>query len=217
MSQNLRSINANFYKLKEAMLAIEPDIMCAQEIWKPQASYLVRGYFNPILMCRKEKNGGGTGIWIRNNITFNLNTSEYGIEGVLEYTYISVTHAGKKIGIVNMYRPPNGNEQTFYLQLKKIITRIHNQREEPLLLGDVNLNIRDLRINTKIDTFLSQHLLESKHSEITRPESSTCLDHIYGELSTQIYSTTEDFGISDHTAVLLTIPKLANKINPLIS
>ena len=64
ISQNIRSINANFDKLLDTQATISADLLLLQECWQPKKEYLMDG-FDQIMTIRKDKKGGSVAIFYR--------------------------------------------------------------------------------------------------------------------------------------------------------
>ena len=94
---------------------------------------------------RKEKIGGGVGIYIRNTKYFSttklahMNKSCKDIEIV--WTFITNPHQRNMI-LASVYRPPNGDPETLAIHLTRAVRELYEnyRRVDIILLGDFNIN-----------------------------------------------------------------------------
>ena len=75
MSLNCRSLNANGHKIREEIAkksAIDqPDFLLLQELWRVlDFNKQIVGYQKLISSLRKDKNGGGVGIFVKSGLNY---------------------------------------------------------------------------------------------------------------------------------------------------
>ena len=202
LSQNIRSVNANFPNLKHYLhnLRERPAVICCQEIWQPKGDFILNGFDNPLINERTHKKGGGVGIWINKSINYKLVekfTATDGVEAIL----IEVSLGTNLIAIANIYRPPGGNRKVFYDYLRKLTTTIDVNRGI-LICGDMNIDFatddsKELK-DLLVDLNLHQHV-----DTLTRigKRKGTIIDHIYTRNLEEVTTENLDTGISDHCGI----------------
>ena len=206
ISQNLRSINKSFALLKKTIDDLQPEILCVQELWKPKGSYRLEGYQTPIFLTRKNKNGGGVGIWVKEGLLFTTHESIFK-EGEFESQLITVMLKRQKIGVVNFYKPPNSSNQSFLDNLTRTVELAREKSDRNICVtGDANIDLCDAK-SDYLTTHLTSLGLKQVVQTPTRPESDTLIDHVYVDLESTTCAMVEENGISDHSTVLFNIEK----------
>jgi len=141
---------------------------------------------------RTLRKGGGTLIFIRNNIEFDKYDAPF-IEGVIESSAIII----KNMVIASIYRPPSGNKIEFIEQLSSWIESLSSKNL--YLAGDFNLNY----LNDDIQHFNRiEHLtgLKANIREITRILSQTCIDNILTNITGE--HKVSELCIADHQGLI---------------
>lgn len=206
LSQNVRSLNRNFDKLVtflEDEKTTPYQIVALQEIWQIMGNYAAPGFQSLIYKDRKDRRGGGVGFFISSDIKIErLNNCDVFIEGVYESMAIKIPKL--KIGLINIYRPPDGSLDEFHTQLR---TQVHNITElglKPIVLGDINVNAsKDDRNWRNLVTLLADLGLSNKVREISRYTGTrgTLLDHVYTGAIQHVTCTVVSTEITDHEGI----------------
>ena len=96
-----------------------PDIICLQEIWNiPNKDFVkLPGYHPLIFTCRVKSQGGGVGIFVKQEIKFKTVPSIF-IGKFLESIAIEISHNNKKFVVSSIYR---SNRSLFNLFLNPLV------------------------------------------------------------------------------------------------
>ncbi len=141
---------------------------------------------------RQLRKGGGSLIFIRNNIKYEKFEAPF-TEGLIETTAIII----KNIVIASIYRPPSGNKSEFTDQLTSWIERLGNK--SVYIAGDFNINL----LNEEIQYFNNiEHLtgLSANIREVTRITSQTCIDNILTNITGE--HSVSKLCIADHQGLI---------------
>ena len=210
MSQNTRSLNANFEALKLFVEDESPDIVCVQETREVIGNYEISGYQRLECKTRSQRTGGGVGFWAKEGLQYHIckDLSPF-IEGHYESQCL-VVRGRKKAQtaiVVNIYRPPDGNMNLFFENLSNQLTYIENNlpNATKIILGDINVDFKGNRCN-RLKEFLQGNNLQQVVENVTRRESGTIIDHIYVNIGMDVKATCIDSSVSDHDAVIANIP-----------
>ena len=218
VSQNLRSINRNFPKLKEFVSRHNNIKICAlQETWSAKVQYKLEGFQPLIERQRLHRRGGGVGFYLENSVKYTIVSSPF-LEGSVETMCIDVkVDKRKSFRIINIYRVPEADAA----DLIKIIPDLPFSKTNPnIVLGDININIEDVRKHGLIELFADcglASLIDIPTRIGTREingklvTTATVIDHVYTNIKlarTFVYETS----ISDHYTVALTLNDKRSKL-----
>ena len=209
LSQHVRSLNCNFPKLKSIVEVENPSIVCVQETWSVIGNYRIPNYQNLLHNTRKNRNGGGVGIWVHESLKAKrLERAEIFVDGVYESVVAEIR--GKKKNevavIASIYSPP-GINTPFYANLVKHIHLIQETQPNALIImaGDMNIDFKQ-NPNHKLNIILQENNLTQIVTDATMVHSEKINDHIYVEDGTEVVKTMiEPTGISDHFTILADI------------
>ena len=201
-----------------------PNILAITESWLkpnlPNSIIDITGYNihrqDRILANRagKEKRGGGLLLYIRNDIiydsivgdTFNITNMD------IEITTLSIRrpHTRKMI-LILVYRPPNGNIVHAIEYLNNLVKFIPNLDTLDLVIGgDFNIDFsRSRKENTiKLKHFSTKHNLTQHIKDPTRPiDSEATIDLIFSKCNHVKYAGVLPWNLSDHIPVFISIKK----------
>lgn len=116
----------------------------------------------------------------------------------------------KRAIIVNLYRPPSGNHNSFLEQITTLIGALNSLRYHDLFfIGDLNLDHTPARINDptkELKTLLEANGLNQVINGTTRKtkNSATILDVIYVKTAKNTQPTIVTTSVSDHYLVMCT-------------
>ena len=215
MCVNMRSIAnpLNFSKLEALIFSLpaKPTVIAINETWIKSNQ---TGHYNNlegytfISNSRIKNKGGGVGLYIKNNINFNLR-SDLTImkEKIFESLFVDFQIEGKLVTFGTIYRAPcnlTATNEKFNEILADCLKKIKNNS---IIMGDFNYNLldpSDAHINNFTDTLFgfSYFPLINKPTRIT-DSSATLIDHIW----TNIHSVKFNSGIivdpiSDHLPIV---------------
>lgn len=169
--------------------------------------------YSLILSSRKSRRGGGAALFIHNSVNYfkqNVYCDEYN-----SFINIKIIHKNITSNVSVIYRPPNNTSSlvdNFFVELDNHLTSLKTKTS--LLIGDFNFDIKN-KIDKNVQKY--QNIVESNgyyfcHDKITRPASSTCLDHVLcNNPNSNISITLFHTDISDHLGTIVEICNL--KIN----
>ena len=160
------------------------------------------------------KKGGGVALFIRNTLNFSdvefkhLNNSNKDMES----QWVSVKQPNSRtILIGNIYRPPQGNIETFTQVLEDILAGMDLSKIEIFIMGDFNIDILDKKNpSTKkllelIKTFGLRQLIK-KPTRYSK-EKDSLIDMIITNSDFISNSGVCDVNLSDHQMVIVTRKK----------
>ena len=198
LNLNIQSLSSKFEPLKELLNISQNnnvlyEIITMQEIWKivnPEA-FNIPGY-KFVYTDRKQGQGGGCGMFIRDNILFRR-VEKYSIfyENVFESICIECTlPCNKKILILSLYRPNthkvlNKNQQieSFLSTLTDLLYEISSAAFPAYIFSDSNIDLLKLSDKFPAEYFdilisLGFILLVNKATRFEN-QSHTAIDHIF--------------------------------------
>lgn len=215
LSQNIRSLNTGFPKLKQYLRSndIVPEVICLQEIWKPKGTFNLRGYNNPWLIERRKGNGGGVGIWVKSSISFENLESDI-IPEHLEYQIIKLKLGNTLLIVANVYRPPGGHRRHLLDFLDYTCNKYDKQEMALYIVGDMNINMASKDSNALTDKLIELEM-EQKVNELTRigKRKGTLIDHVYSNNKLTTKVDIEDTSVSDHCGIKITIKLSKQELN----
>ncbi|KAL4089448.1 hypothetical protein QTP88_024483 [Uroleucon formosanum] len=212
---NIRSLNKHIIDLEylNASLNDKCHIIIASEAWISKEFNPKYFSFCKVFYIEYTKNNfrrsDGLVIFIKNDIIHN--TTELIIQDT-NCLFTTINFNGHKYGILSLYRSPNGDINTFLAQFNIVITDITNKHKNTkiIIIGDLNINLLDTTQNTTNYIDILNSLNFTSHINIiTRPDSNTCLDHVFSNIINNslitIQVTLIDSLISDHYPVITQI------------
>ena len=137
-----------------------------------------------VTKSRKNKAGGGVGIFIANNINFvkreELSTFK---EGIFESICIEIQLCNKRFLIGVIYRPPGNKIKEFEETFEHFLLGINREKKQCYLMEDFNIDTLKIDQNTLSDNFMNQLPSSSFYALITKPtritqNSATLIDNI---------------------------------------
>ena len=221
---NTRSVLKKIDGVRDKIHTYLPNILAITESWLkpnlPNSIIDITGYNihrqDRILANRagKEKRGGGLLLYIRNDIiydsivgdTFNITNMD------IEITTLSIRrpHTRKMI-LILVYRPPNGNIVHAIEYLNNLVKFIPNLDTLDLVIGgDFNIDFsRSRKENTiKLKHFSTKHNLTQHIKDPTRPiDSEATIDLIFSKCNHVKYAGVLPWNLSDHIPVFISIKK----------
>ena len=213
---NARSIIKNYNEFAVILqnFEISFDIITMEETWLDDSlTPLVQmdGYSLITKHKKRRKEGGGIGIYVRNDLKYiersDLDCPE-GYEDFFSYKFIEIVNEipSKNIILGVLYRPPGGNTvQDFTEHLNMLLPKLNKENKNLVLMGDTNINILKCSEHKPsadyLDTLLSYGLIP----KITVPtrvthSSATLIDHIFtnDKSSGQSLAGTIKSSMTDH-------------------
>ena len=168
------------------------DLVAFNEVWsiKEYENLIVDGFEVKAVKLREATRGGGTIIFGKKDLITTVINSPF-IEGCIETTGIKIND----LVFLNVYRPPNGNKETFVDTLTQFLDTTRNQKI--VIGGDFNLNM--LASNNWINAICNLYQLTPKIREVTRIVSGTCIDNFLSNVDGEF--KVSEISIADHQAL----------------
>ena len=168
------------------------DLVAFNEVWsiKEYENLIVDGFEVKAVKLREATRGGGTIIFGKKDLITTVINSPF-IEGCIETTGIKIND----LVFLNVYRPPNGNKETFVDTLTQFLDTTRNQKI--VIGGDFNLNM--LASNNWINAICNLYQLTPKIREVTRIVSGTCIDNFLSNVDGEF--NVSEISIADHQAL----------------
>ena len=172
---------------------------------------------------RKNKKGGGVGIFIEEKLAENAKVLDHKIfiDEIFEGLIIQISEAhlstGKKnLVILNVYRQPgDGNTQRFLETMTRCLEDLDRKSNELIVLGDMNFDLLKYETHPVTSEYLDLMISHGFLPGITRPTrikhaSATIIDHIFykgenfgfGIFASELAGS---HGYTDHFPVFCTI------------
>ena len=204
------------------------DIFTVSETWltptvedrltSVQGYQLIRHDRQIIKQNGRLKTGGGLGVYAKEDIEVDpaiyaqLNRSDGTIE--LQVVVITRPHT-KKILLINVYRPPEGNTAQGLAAISDVLDEIDdNNKYEVIVMGDFNIDYSKKRTAQyeQANRFETQHQLQQKIVDPTRwsNKTKTTIDLIFTNLKYCTSSGVINYNISDHMLVYIIKKKPRN-------
>ena len=208
---NIQALTNKLTEFEAFLMECKPDIVCLNEHWmNVDFSLNVNfcGYKCAAKYCRSKYKGGGVIIYTKDYLEtqdLKILSTVNSIEKCFEYTGCKIIHKNKSIIVVNIYRSPSGDWNTFISQLNLLLNGIITRNQQIIVCGDLNVNqlYDSLQKNVLFD-LMNSFQLDITTCEPTRitNTSKTAIDYIFTNISKQSYCTSVfDPGLSDHSAL----------------
>lgn len=210
--------------------------LCITEHWLTEdqikmtqiPGFYLAGYF-----CRKVKHTnsshtyGGTCIYLANNINSKEVTEfkQITCDSDMECSIVEIPNLN--IFLISIYRAPNGDLHIFLKNLEIILDKLSKRTHYSIIIcGDININFLSTAYNihekdrNKLINLVRSYNLDAIIDTPTRQSKNTqtAIDQIFLDKTKHTYTiTTNDTGLSDHNAQILTlqINSTSIKVNPI--
>lgn len=211
---NIRSIKKNF---DELLLFLEGfqvhfcDIIVLSECFRLQSAACFNlPDYNTYYNCSDINRNDGVIVLIRSELNVQVDNIKLRFSNVC-VTMINLVVNNLTIGVSAVYRSPQTSVHSFVNDIDDFIPRYLNKNIE-ILIGDINIDLLD------VDNCVTNDYLATLHSHgfmsyintITRPQSRSCLDHIFmrnnmktSEILANSYVI--NYEITDHDPIMLNI------------
>ena len=216
---NIRSLNKNIENLQNLVSVLKGHfkIIVLTETWcgdtaTKNSIYQIPNY-TVIHKTRKEKQGEGLCMFIRNDLNFKLRNDLDKFDSGIETLSIEIENRNSKnIVLSAIYRPPRGNINSFKDHLKTIMSKNSLTNKHVFITGDFNINSLDYSPNEHVKDFFDASFqnyfvpLINRPTRVTR-KSATCIDHILTNsfIDSEIEAGIFKNDMSDHFPVFCNI------------
>ena len=206
-SINVRSLNQHHNLLVQLVEDLNhPTVLALSELWNcNDLSSQIPSYYH-IMKLRDSRQGGGVGIWVKNNIKSHSSSILDSIP-LTEIEMVSriIELETTKIGIVSLYRPPNANLKKCLEEIRLILEHCEKIELKIYIVGDFNI---DLLKNNSVaksyeDIVLNYQYLQTVHSPTRiNKNSSTMIDHVLINSKVKAFSSVVNCSVADHLGIL---------------
>lgn len=209
VSINIRSISSitKFNKFKKLLstLPVLPAVIAVQETWFKEnvvQIYNLPGYKS--IHCCRSDGYGGTSLFIREEICFKEVENKTG--DFIDYIVVRLDDIKvdrKPITLMSFYKSPKCNGQFFLEFLDDYLERYG--RTPSIFVGDANIDGLEVNEFSDILYTLSAYDFQNCHNLITRPLSSSCLDHVYSNILRPMAIDSIECNLSDHNLIHIAV------------
>ena len=208
---NTRSLCRNFDALSLFLssLSVQTKVVGITETWlsdnSPVSLCNIHGY-EFVGNNRKSKRGGGVGLYVHKDISFNRRCDLDINTDFLESIFVEITNYSTSMLICVMYRPPDQSVNEFCESLNNILDVVKREKKTFYLMGDFNIDLLKVGhvqyANDFVDLLLLNCMVPLIHYPTRVTESSaSLLDNIFTNDSCQMQSGVILTDISDHFPV----------------
>lgn len=202
ISVNIRSVSSidKFNRFKELLSSFSklPDIIAIQETWFQKnitQLYAIPG-FKAVHSCRDD-NYGGTTIYVKEifHYTVDICRSE-GFVNIITITLNNFKIANKPMKIISFYRSQKCVVPAFIDILENAL-RV-NAFNPIVILGDSNIDLYRSSDYGELESMVQNYDCYNAHNLVTRPESGSCIDHIFSNVSEKLFVDSIECDLTDH-------------------
>ena len=173
--------------------------------YHPDTFYEIDGYQTPFRRDRKEKEGGGILVYVKNGVQCKRRPDLENEQ--LECIWLEVKPIKSKPFLVGqIYRPPSSGI-TWNEIFEEGIENVLKEEKEMYLIGDINRDLLNCQIKKSWSDYIEPFGLTQLVSEATRVTSvsKTLIDHIYSNCPENVTSIdVPKIGLSDHFPIFFT-------------
>lgn len=211
LHQNIRGVHKNLAELQVAMKTLKtlPQVIVLTETRKTKQAELIPGYhyfYNEgnINKC------DGVIVYVSKNIDNFDNNRDHTVVQIGEIKVVETVincNDANRLHLTSVYRSPQVPTENFVREFKSYLTKCQKYKNL-IVIGDINIDIFNENVDVYRDYMDNYAELGYKSyiNGVTRKESGTCIDHIFGKAEfqgSQGYIIQED--ITDHFAIALTV------------
>lgn len=211
LHHNIRSLNKNLDSLLILLKQLRStfDFVVLSETWKLYDPLLFRIDQYDILYNEGSINqNDGVVVYVRSNSSYNHRI--HSVNG-LNFLIVDSISRGETIKLIAVYRPHTISKDVFNKSLTLLFNDVKMTSDVNLFVGDINIDLFSDESGTQeYQNILSEQGLLSAVNGITRPQSGTCVDHIFfktGITVENVISLTLQVDITDHYPVALVLAR----------
>ena len=141
LTSNVRSLTRNFSEFENIVNNMKPNFICISETWNIHKGFVnLNNYHEIITRVRKNKRGGGVGIYVNKQYKFKTNDQINNLElDKLEIIAVDIYIENKTLLLISIYKSPEVDIKTAINDLEKILSMTRNKRT--IISGDMNIDI----------------------------------------------------------------------------
>jgi exonuclease III len=209
---NCRSLLCNFDDIVDFICSLNNlfDVICMSETWLIQLTedqVNITG-FTFVGKHRKNKKGGGVGIYVKNELKFKIRNDIISNSENCEIIAIEIINPStKNTIIISLYRCPGTDIDSFNDVINTISLNIKNENKSVYWAGDYNINILQSDSHNDTGEFLHTMISHSFYPGITKPTritkfSATSIDNIFTNVPVNMAGIFYK-DISDHLPIFI--------------
>ena len=202
-------------------LNIKFSFICISETWanKHNDNLLNISNYNHEQCIRSNKRGGGTSLYIHNDIQYttrpDLCLPKQQYESIFIEVEPSTFGTSRNTIVGEIYKPPSSKTNNFDKELEKLLIQIKKERKYAVLMGDYNIDtLSDINNNSKttqdciniLSTYYYHKLIN--HPTRERNQAASLIDNMYTNIQDCYNICTSSvlmfFSQSDHYPVVTT-------------
>lgn len=226
---NIRSVKKHFDELVNiiSLMQVKFQFIALSETWLQEyetGMFAINGY-QSVTCCRnnilKQTTHGGVCLFVSNEVTYKERT-DLGLavpkcESIwIEIDTKSVPSLETNLVIGVVYRSPDSSYSDFCNAFDEILCAITNEKKSVILLGDMNIDISDtnhLASSEYLNCLISYGLksLITVPTRVVPGGSSTLIDHVFSNISSNIAGGVILSDITDHYPVFFSTNSAAIK------
>lgn len=213
---NVRSLTAKHSQIEAELTMNKIDILSLTETWLNNKVHngLIRIPEYKVYRLDRKLNKRGGGIAVYAHADLMVNASSYEQLNILDQDIESLVlkvnqKCSKPITVINVYRPPQGNQKRCTEKLREIIQSV-NRLDDMIIIGDLNIDYKNKRSSKDLIALEREFSIKQLITAATRVtnQSKTTIDHIYSNSSKVRGSGILTVNISDHYPVFILLKKL---------
>lgn len=197
---NIRSLRRKLDQILLLCTTMNLDVLILNETWlySDEEPYFKMPGFHDVFNSRNDGVGGGCAIYVRNGIEFLLVEKYTSLNAIL----IEIQGFETKLRLLTFYKPPREDPHSILNFLESVLAK----HENLICCCDANINLLDPTSKNTEDyvdllTAYGCSIFNNVHqNSATRQsgESSTIIDHIFGNANVEVDLTISDCSLSDH-------------------
>ena len=155
--------------------------------------------FSFVTKNRTEKRGGGVGLYVSDDLSYEVKSDLSKVSNILESIFIEIEIPGKKNIIVGeIYKPPTSNTRDFIESLQLILSAPSLHNRTCIIMGDFNLDLLQCHERPLCQDFLDLMLSKSYAPTITKPtriteSTATLIDNIHFNSTNDVAANSSNF------------------------
>ena len=217
---NIRSIWNKIDLIRTNFTNSSIDIITFSETWllsdKPDELIYIQGYnvlrndrkWSDDEFASKAKKGSGVCSFIKDSLNYKTNViPDWNVSTKdLECQNFEISFENQKnVLIINLYRPPTGNVETFVNIFDTALQNIDLLKKDVILLGDFNIDFLDKssKETKNVNRLVSEYGLTKRINCPTRygATKDSCIDQIITNSNHILEAGVADINISDHQLI----------------
>ncbi|XP_075162787.1 uncharacterized protein LOC142235420 [Haematobia irritans] len=188
----------------------EEDGATIQETWfKKEITQLYSMPGFESVHCCREDGYGGTSLYINSKIRYSVELStSVNFLDVLSVKFPEYKVENKPLMVTSFYRSQKCGVNDFINSLSEILSL--QARNQLIVVGDSNIDLNRDQRSVDYCSMFQSYDCESAHNMITRPETGTCIDHVFSNVSSRLFIDSIECKLSDHNLICCKVKMQAN-------